>query len=710
MNDEIKKMPSEEGYSFVKSKKRFKADWAGVSPGDGFRNNLDYFTRMAGQRKFYKQVKQDQNKVISALRPEGCIEDHQKVKAQLDPFYTTFPNNVASQAAVGQTVYLQYERMAKSNLFLKHMNQYLRNPAGVDQVECDPLAYNNAVFASASLIQTRLYLEEIKKSLDLPSVEMYRVYSASQQDTRFPSLNSILRAVIVFGDLLPAAGNFSLHPLTRSILGDLMNLSRARYLELFRYKQYEGGNVFLLIKLGQMWLREMAKCLSRYLPERKKAENQSSNNVTLPGFQRRAAEPDRLSMPPDAQEKPPEKIRPLNSPKPPSLNDSNSPANNVVRNREGAQNDFRMDNRKPKVDSTMDETLRALNNAAFQASRSQKDYEDIRSDLMESSTKVRPFKLSQIEGTPSEGHEIVINLSNNKQIAGEIFDRPLELSDDFQKQEKLMQESSSLIGSLRRSIYPNVKEIPHPLILRTSGSLDPNRLPLAEFNSAVFRRYDVVRKQDKGGKPVLVIACDGSGSLDINQMRMLKVLANSWAHSTAGTSIKTLAALYHSGEIRKGVSGPMVQWIHHPDKTRGTSAHDVTRALVSLPDAGTGIQSDALSISFILDEARKLAKESCIYLVLITDCCWNFSYRSQMKGYDEVRSYFEDQYKLENSKLHTTLVALGVDGKTKFEDLLDKVIPVSKDNLKNVPAVAEKIALYVASCMRERQKLINKAV
>lgn len=101
-----------------------------------------------------------------------------------------------------------------------------------------------------------------------------------------------------------------------------------------------------------------------------------------------------------------------------------------------------------------------------------------------------------------------------------------------------MDGSEGVISSLRRSIYPNIKESPVPLNLRTSGSLDPGRLPLASFSSTVFRRYDIVNRQDKEGKPVLVIACDGSGSLDPNQMNMLKILANSWMYSTVVRALK----------------------------------------------------------------------------------------------------------------------------------------------------------------------------
>jgi hypothetical protein len=178
--------------------------------------------------------------------------------------------------------------------------------------------------------------------------------------------------------------------------------------------------------------------------------------------------------------------------------------------------------------------------------------------------------------------------------------------------------------------------------------------------------------------------------------------------STAKTDIQVLAGLYHSGSIRHGVSGPLVQWMFHPQKTPAISSRDAVRALVTLPDHGTGVQSDALSIAFITDEARRLARGRMIYLVLITDCAWNQSFRSSKNGKQEVYSLMENLTAQLKSKLHTTLVALGVSGATGFENLLDKVININRTELTDPVAVAEKIGLYVASIMRERQKWLTK--
>ena len=714
MKSYISSNGEESGYTYVKQKRKIKSDWAGISLGDGFRNNLDYFTKMTGQKLFYTEVKKVQDQVIALMNSEGGSDRFKRIKAQLDPFYTSYPVNLAAQASIGLTAYLQFQQMSENNLMIKHLEEYLKDPAKTDRVSCDPHVYNHCINYAAQNVQTRIYLEDVSRTLNLPSIEVYRVYNASQQDLRFPSLNHILKAVILYGDLLPEAKNLKLHYLTQTIIRDLTNLSRARYDELAYYRMSKWGSGNFLINLGQRWLREIGKSLVKFLPDKPvpKQPEEIENELIqrMPErLQKLVKKRNKLSHPENNPEQENEKINPLNQPTPPSLSDSSNSAKNANKARESSQSDFKMGKAENNDVSQVSETLKALNEAVHKAAISQQDYEDIRSDLMEKSSSVKDFKSSRVEGVPSEGHEVVVNLKNDNQIAGEIFDRRIEHETDYSRASELEEKSESLIRTLNRTIYPNIKEVPIPLTLRTSGSLDPARLPLASFSNTVFRRYDIANSQDKEGKPVIAIACDGSGSLDGDQMNMLKILANSWVHSTRNSRIKPLSALYHSGDIREGVNRPLVQWMYHPEKTPELSPSEVTSAISSLPDTGTGVQSDVLSLSFIFEEAEKISKGSSIYLVLITDCCWNCSYRSDLSGFDEVRQFLEGKYEELGSRLHTTLVALGVN-ETSLEDLVDKVIPVSSQDLNHSNAVAEKISLYVAGCMKERRMMLKETV
>jgi hypothetical protein len=318
-----------------------------------------------------------------------------------------------------------------------------------------------------------------------------------------------------------------------------------------------------------------------------------------------------------------------------------------------------------------------------------------------------PFQAGPLEGNPAEGHEVTVEFGNEKAFAAEIFDSAIELSDDFEAYSKLMVESQPVIEALQEVLYPNVVEVPEPERFRSNGSLDPARLAISQFHSSVFQRYRIREKGDRRGRPVLLIACDASGSLNTNQMKMAKVLAASWLNASARRNVQILAGFYHSRMIGGNDTGPLVQWAYHPLKTICTSRKDATRAVVSLPASGTGVQSDALSLAFMLQEAQQLAKGRMIYFILITDCLWNRSLDGYQSGEEEVYSFFENLYQDANRRVHTTLVALANPSK-KIEKLLDKVIFVPSDQLTDYARVATKIGTYVASIMSERRVQMKK--
>jgi len=347
----------------------------------------------------------------------------------------------------------------------------------------------------------------------------------------------------------------------------------------------------------------------------------------------------------------------------------------------------------------LEELSQTMNRAGGQA----RNWEDMRSDLVEETLGRGSFREGPITGNPAEGNEVRVSLGGREMAAGEVYDRPVEVSDDLAAYERLRGEAQPIAEILRRNLYPNRELVPESLRLRAGGVLDGNRLALAGFSSTVFKRFRNVEKADRRGRPVLVIACDGSGSLNHLQMRMLKVLTAAWLNSTVGSEIQVLAALYHSGSIRPGVGGPLVQWIYHPQKTPAIGRAEAARTLVSLPSTGTGVQSDALSLAFIMNEARRLAKRSSIYLTLLSDTAWNKSFQTPLTGREEVMQLFQDLKTERDDKLHTVLVALGAGTPTGFETLLDKVIVVSPQELANYTSVAEHIGLYVANCLRQRR-------
>jgi hypothetical protein len=617
--------------------------------------------------------------------------------------YTTYPAALSVAACFGLTAYLEYEARVKEKILTSHLSESLKNPAENDQVRVDPDTYREVAKIVAEAVQVRLLLEDLGRLPMAATVETYRLFQASQQSLRFNSLPEIIRGVVLYGDVLPDWRSQRLHPMTRSILVDVTEASAPFMARLGHTKPHQ------LLPLGVDWVKTVCHSLVQYLPG---PEGKAGEPSRAPAGQ----EPKDYAFEkgPRREGRLPDFIPPLNINRPPSLFEEQNPLLQMAqaalnRRKTGAKPSVKGNEEAAKepVDpfsELFNEFVKTVDQAGGQAH----NYEDMRSDLVEHASRASGFRESPIQGNPTDGHSVSIDLGKNEKTSGEIFDRAIGLSDDLLAHELLENEARPSTEELLRTLYPNTVHVPETERLRTSGTLDPARLPLADVCPAVFRRYTVIQQADKRGQPVFVLICDFSGSLGAARIRMLKNLSFAWLAATAKRNIQVLAAIYNTDTIRPGVYGPLVQWLYHPRKTPATGRKDATRALLSLPNSGSGGQSDALSIAFVMNEAIALARGRRIYMVLITDCGWCNSFNIGKSAKEEVQGYFQSAYRDLGDRLHTTLVALEVSGATGFENLLDKVIPVSSAELKDPVAVAGKIGLYVAACIKERRRMFTR--
>jgi hypothetical protein len=682
---------------------RTKTSWKGVGPGDAFNSNLDYSERLQAQRIFYSMCKQAQK--FAARLAEGELPKDFKpaVQPQLGPFYTNYPSGIAVYAAIGLTAFLEFKMRANARSLTVHLKEYLDNPAVHDDVWVDEATYKTIAQTVTEKVQTRLLLTDLSRYKELYSIEVYRFFGASQQDLRFESLSEILEAVILYGDILPDWRDLDLHYVTRVLFRKLEEVSEVYFEHLPTTKSHE------LVLLGEDWVIEICRTLAPHLPPPR--EEEEAKNIK--NSDRLKEEGENLEPRYSNREKPPgisDYIPPLDEPKAPALFPTKNPVQQVLADMTSSVN-VGADN-TPK-DSDQEESeevkeaekiLKHFSETLGQSCSQRQNWEDIRSEIVERTLKNSSFSKGPIEGNPTDGHSVKVPMGGKQEISGEIFDRPVELSDNETAYQNLVGEAEPITQSLKRILYPNVEQVAVTQRICPGGALDPTRMAMALFSEAVFKRYVILEEPERRGRPVLLIACDASGSLDKDQMSMVKNMACAWLNATAKSRIEVLAGLYHSGEIRKGVSGPLVQWIYHPQKTPAISRKDAARALVSLPDSGTGIQSDALSLAFMLDEARRIARGRTVYLVLISDCAWNRSFMTKMNGQEEVYTYLQSAYEEFEDKLHTTLVALGVENETGFEELMDKIIKISRQELTDYVAVAGRIANFVGLCIKEQRR------
>ena len=690
--------------SYTYRPRRTKTDWAGISVGDAFKPNLDYAIRLHAQRLYYRWTKKVQQVAARAAGTNVADGFEARTKPQLTPCYSSYPATLAAYASIGLTAFLEYRAWGNASSLALALQEYLQAPAERDQAKIDPAVYKKLAGLVVNTVQKRLLLQELAQIRSLSYVEIYRIYSASMQTLQFRAVPEIVEAVVLYSDLYPARKLIACHKMTQHIFNAIYTVSLPYFSRISETPAQQR------LALGCEWVQGICRCLIPYLPA---PDANTDPAHTLP--QMPPSSPDTNGYHFENPKREPlvdADLPPLAGPHPPLLFEPPTPADQLKRSfldrlwdscdviKELAPEEAPEDSIQREMEYFAD--------VMQQAGGQTTDWEDMRSDLADTAVRNGIFEEGPIEGNPADGHEVTLELGDNESASGELFDRPVELSDDLLSYEKLQAESQEITNALRRSLYPNIEQLPAQERLCTGGSLDPARLAQVYSSAAVFKRWRIKEQADRRGRPLLVIACDGSASLNASQMQMLKVLTAAWLNSTTKTDIQILAGLYHSGSVRPGISGPLVQWLYHPRKTPATSRKNAARTLVTLPDTGTGAQADALSVGFIMQEALTLAGGKMIYLILITDCAWNHSFQTSRDGSEEMHALFESLYTAHGEKLHSTLVALGVSGPTGFEDQLDKVIAVAHAELHDPVTVAKKIGVYVATCLNERTKLVTR--
>ncbi|HPO14086.1 MAG TPA: hypothetical protein PLI09_11620 [Candidatus Hydrogenedentes bacterium] len=681
---------------------RYKEEWAGVSLPRCYDPLTPWSYRCRGQIQFHALVREGQQAIHRMKNESEKPERDMAVKPQLSAFYTSYPN--PALAALGHTLFL--ETKALSGEFAKAIMTAAGPKVAERYPHCKPEARETTWWQIASALGNRAILEETGRYEGLHYVEHYRLFQASQCALKFTYLKDVIEAAVLYGDVLPSTDFLAIHPMTRQILKILTMRSR-HYFCVLPKTELDG-----FLPLFSAWAVDLMDAMVPMLPpkdpeEAKRVRQAAKGSPTqFPG-----AGPEYCygSMDQEDEKTASMEIPPWEQPQPPILS-SNNNTNNALQdlitalnasetNEEGASND------EAKKHQEMEKVVSDLQHAALEASGQTSEWEDLREDLLEQQLAASGFSQGPMEGSPTEGQTVEFSL-NGEEVGGQLKDRPMELCEDPERVGKLHRESMPIAEALRKNLYPSEEERPQIERLHTSGHLDGKRLPLVETRKAVFRRYRILKEPTPKGKAVLLIAADGSASLSNEQMKMCKLLAAGWLQSAHRANVQLLAALYHSQDEFCTMGSPLVQWIYHPRKTPVSNPAEAIRAVASLPDNGTGAQSDALSLKYMLDEAVALARGSQIYLILISDCAWNKCFHTNNKTAEEevagVLGLFKNDLK---ERLHITLAALQSIKQEHIEGVIDKRIVIDAQAMSQPNEVAKSIGGYVASCIHERRRL-----
>jgi hypothetical protein len=226
-----------------------KTDWAGVGPADAYRPDLDYYLRIPALIMANKLFRRIQNNAAYLAGESQKREYSPMVKPQLAPCYSTYPSSLSIHAAIGMTGFLEFQQRTSTGSLETLMTDYLDDPAESDQMEVHKKSYKKMAHFICEKIQNRLLLEDLSRNKAMRNVEFYRLFTASQHNLQFRSVQDILDAAILFGDITPDWQELDLHPLTLALL-EKIELICTPFLDLLPTTKRED-----LTELGNNWVR-----------------------------------------------------------------------------------------------------------------------------------------------------------------------------------------------------------------------------------------------------------------------------------------------------------------------------------------------------------------------------------------------------------------------------------------------------------------------
>lgn len=679
-------------------RRNHKKFWRAAGISNAFKHYLDYYVRIPAMRMFFNLIEEIIQKVYTLGDREYEPDSPEKVKAQLAICYTNYPAGLAIMAAGGHTAWIQHKKLVNHETLTKSLSKRIFNYYSLflSAKNTDMEVAGRISMKIASAICERIYLEELCRAGLEKSIEAYRFFLASSFDLKFESLPQIIHAVILLGDVLPHCNDMKLHPFTKDLFGAIYKASSPFFRDLDKTPSHE------LIRTGEKWGRSVFSGIMKYFPGNEISEDDPfSDNM---GFQ----DPSGKGIPKSPDEESPG----LDNPTPPVLEEA--PLEKVFREILSGMKSISLKSSWDGSDDELTEYEKTILGEIADAAKTimgssgqGSSIQDVRSDIVMEGLFLNPFEAGPIEGSPTEGNDVEVDLGEHGTAKGAIYDQAFELSFNLDDVNSLINEARPLTNQMKKNIFPNTEQVPVAEKLRASGMIDPGRLSCHPFSDAIFKRFLNEERLDKRGRPLVLIVCDGSGSMGHDKMHMLKILTTAWIHSTLKSSVMVMAGMYNNGYVGKNRYGSLVRWIYHPAKTPAGSKKEALRAVAGLPESGSGGQEDALAIGYMLQEADKYVRDKRIYMIHITDTGFCSSFTNGLSAEDEVVAVLSKRKTDHREKFHYTLVGLGINSGGKVEDLADKMICLPSGQLSDPFAAASKIGLYVSACMKERNRIVK---
>lgn len=645
--------------------------WLGLSLADAFRPGQRPGVLVAARRLFITQYERAR---LVALHAMGCFAypPHTPfVPLQTAPCHSNWPEEASPQAAIGLTCYLE-SRHLTDYLILQSLARRKSLNELKAASELDGEAIEEIVIMVARSIESRLLTAILTRRRALAALSCYRVFIAAQQDLRLSTLKEIVEAAVLYGDLLPPMEQMRMHPVTRSLIAQLL-LHSAPYLT-----GLDDLDEDTMKEFGVDWTYALCRVIVPYISLPKEPQSRSGSSfrpsLILPFNQPPAPvvnERERKSL----------KISPPRQPGTDGGDGTSGETNSLNNHSEDEQikNEFL---------ETILEAIRPNNSTPFGSSEHFSVI--LRNDSFEKGPEEEVFP---------HDHVLYRVLETYAVPHQEISERILHEHGDSDAFRALDRRARPLAREIAKLLYKDrIQERPFER-RQCSGALDPSRLACAAISDAVYRRRVVSPGSNGPGRPVIAIAGDASSSLNRKQSAMVQLLLASWLQGLQEGRVELLCGLYsgyRNGPELKAI--PRINWVKHPRLTPFRDSVVGTRALAGFT-SGSGIQSDALSIRHIIREARRFAFGNRVYLVLITDAEWRKSFHTKNTPTEEIRSMIAEVKQHNPEQLHITLIVLG-DHRSGIDNLVDEVLRVRDAELTDIEGTTRKVAEYVARMLK----------
>lgn len=686
--------------SYYRSSENYQKSWRPVSMADVNRDSVPWSRRMQAEQIFLEKTLEHQLAAAASALSRRVKESDCRAKPQKAPLYTQYPDYPAARACIGLTAIAEFNSYCDAAIG-KQWLPALTQLRELSRYDLDQAAFEQTARHVAEAVDNRVCIDHLMRFQHMSVVEAYRLFATAMLDLRFDRLRDLIFAACILGDLVYTLISRveireKLHPLTVKILTSLAPVCR-RYEENIAECSPDQ-----LPWEGEVLAQELMKALLPFLPAPPKVASPSPPRPQLSPEQRRQLRRNVKKVSMTRPGNPLENlkdisVRGLDEVLPPSIVDENRLQRVMHSLKE--ENKISTPNisqqSAPEIQSLLSSTSATLKQATDHGEwgdpRAQITHRgkwgDPRADEISNEIRRSLFKPGLVE------QKLEITARKTKLFGcdqeGFVNEKVLARSNNVQVVEKIKNSAAAIEKQLKRFKWFGQKDKKTMQRYRYRGSLDPHRLCNLATSSLICRRWNNERVRDYHGRPLVVLAKDGSSSNTANTTFAGQILTAAFLRTRHLARIDVLAADYSSGNRHS----PLVQWLYHPVKTSHSGPYGTVAPIASLAVKGQGGNFDVVSISYILQEALKVRKpKQFVHVINITDGKFNNTVA-------EVRSMVQELR--EDHELTYSFVILG-DFKVDIPEA-DFVITVPASELTKPLSIAERIAKHINSLVNIRR-------